>query len=533
MATTPVPGIDVPLNYTTPVLDPGAVVPTPGAVPGVDVPLYYTTPTNPSGPVVMTPDNLSPAAPVNLPQPSTNTTQAEGLVAGATTASKSIQDYVKELTPAPTAAERQEQGLLNDIGNLTGQDTGRAQAQIDAEAASGATAARKNLTDINNELITANAAYERLNTRVEGQAISMGNILGQQAQLRRQQASDIGLITARAQVAQGNLALALETANRAVDAKYETIEDQIRVKQAQLAALQPILSREEKVQAAAQARYLDDQAQKVADRKTQEQAIQNIMIEAAKNGADAGTIAKIQKAGSVTDAINLAGAAFGADFRAKQQQQAFENQIALKQLGVSQMNAQTARMNVTKSTQTAQTAVSGELQLVHAQDSIAAISGLLDNKALNSAVGPIAAARGGVTLPFGIKIPTTIRGFTGERQNFIGGVEQLRSNLNLNALINAKANGATFGALSDQEMQLLASSATRIGSWAVKDKSGQVTGYNIDERSFRMELDKINNFAKLDYVLRGGDPNAVGVTINSDGTAFTTTYDGKPQQIYP
>ena len=66
------------------------------------------------------------------------------------------------------------------------------------------------------------------------------------------------------------------------------------------------------------------------------------------------------------------------------------------------------------------------------------------------------------------------------------------SGLSLEALIEAKSRGATFGALSDTEMQILASAASKIGTWRnVKD--GRVTGYDASESSFKEELNNIRN----------------------------------------
>jgi len=115
--------------------------------------------------------------------------------------------------------------------------------------------------------------------------------------------------------------------------------------------------------------------------------------------------------------------------------------------------------------------------------------------------------------------------FTGSKSNFIAGVEQIRGQLTLDALSNAKARGATFGALSEGELGLLQSSASKIGSWAVV-KDNKVVGYKTTASEFNKELDKINNFAKYDYVLKGGDPASVGIQVMPDGSLVTKNSDG-------
>lgn len=147
-------------------------------------------------------------------------------------------------------------------------------------------------------------------------------------------------------------------------------------------------------------------------------------------------------------------------------------------------------------------------------------SGLISNSALNGAVGPNALSR---LAPW--------QSITGAKSNFLAGVQQLTSQLTLDSLIRAKAAGATFGALSEGELNILSGSASKLNSWAIKDKNGNVIGYNTSEKSFKAELDKINNFAKLDYILKGGDPSQIGVQVMPDGTLWTTNSDGTKTQL--
>lgn len=163
-----------------------------------------------------------------------------------------------------------------------------------------------------------------------------------------------------------------------------------------------------------------------------------------------------------------------------------------------------------------------ELKLSQTQSSISQISDLTKDPAIRSVVGPTGIAR---------LIGGGLDRATGSRQNFIAGVEQLRSTLNLDTLIKAKAQGATFGALSNQELQVLSSSATKIGSWANTDSNGKVKSYSANEKTFKAELDKINNFAKLDFILKGGDPTSVQVQIMPDGTYWTKNSDGSLTQL--
>lgn len=160
------------------------------------------------------------------------------------------------------------------------------------------------------------------------------------------------------------------------------------------------------------------------------------------------------------------------------------------------------------------------LAQAQAKDNISTIDSVIKDPYLTGAVGPNPLGRLNV-----------IGGVTGGTTNFITNVENLTSKLTLDNLINAKANGATFGALSEGELNLLSNSATKISKAAIKDDAGNVTGYSLNEKDFKKELDRINNFSKLDYILKGGNAADVDVVVHPDGTAWATNNDGTITQI--
>jgi len=117
------------------------------------------------------------------------------------------------------------------------------------------------------------------------------------------------------------------------------------------------------------------------------------------------------------------------------------------------------------------------------EEKISDLNRLLTHGGLNSAVGTSFLTRGN-------KLNIWDR-LTGNTQDFIGSVQQLLSSETLKSLIDAKAQGATFGALSEGELKILTESASKIGKWAIKDKEGDIVGYNTSEKSFKDEINKI------------------------------------------
>lgn len=151
------------------------------------------------------------------------------------------------------------------------------------------------------------------------------------------------------------------------------------------------------------------------------------------------------------------------------------------------------------------------------QDSIDLVNSLKENPQISAATG----------LGFGGGIERFWHKLTGETQQFIAGVEQIVSQFSLNALIEAKSRGATFGALSEGEMRILASSATKLGTWAVRNKAGKVTGYNIDEESFKTELDEIIKVLERNQGVASGD-----TTLREQVISLGYDYDSMINQGY-
>lgn len=152
--------------------------------------------------------------------------------------------------------------------------------------------------------------------------------------------------------------------------------------------------------------------------------------------------------------------------------------------------------------------------------------------------GGIGAIPGAVIGALTTGVVNSLRGskdeLTGDRQAFVGSVEQMRAELTKEKLAQAKGQGVTFGALSDGERGLIANAATKIGTWAVHtdgDKDKAVLGYNIDEKSFKKEMDVINYFTKLDAVIKGATPESVGAVTNPDGTVWILNSDGTMSEL--
>lgn len=238
---------------------------------------------------------LQPQTPITVPPPPTPTNNADVAVAGATQQATQTNADITAAKTAQSETQKQYDTLSNEISSLLGTTVGRGEAQLSAEQANNVPGLQQNLQDVNKQIQTKLAEFNKIQdqyaeaTQVqEGKTIPMNLIIGRQAEINRAlalqkntYASDIGLLQAQASAIQGNLQLAQQTADRAVDLKYEDAKTLLDVKMQQLSLINDKLTREEKVTADALDRQYqterDNLAIKVANEKDMNATLLNLM----------------------------------------------------------------------------------------------------------------------------------------------------------------------------------------------------------------------------------------------------------------
>ncbi len=126
-----------------------------------------------------------------------------------------------------------------------------------------------------------------------------------------------------------------------------------------------------------------------------------------------------------------------------------------------------------------------EEEMMEMNRKISDIDNLLTHKGLGSSVG---------TIP-GLGRFSWNEWFTGNKESFLGYAKKLIDTSTLDKLIEAKKAGATFGALSDTELQMLKDSALVISNW-FKDGKLQMDGFNVSEKEFKKVLGDMKKVAE-------------------------------------
>lgn len=247
---------------------------------------YLSNPTQPPAGGPIAPAQATPQSSLNITDPTS--TPSNGLTAAATSTMQSISDILASLNTPDTDAQTSEKDITAKLSDLMNKDLGK-----DADTAAEMTNAgvpdlKKQLTAKNAEISMLTAQKNQLDAEEEGKPITMDSIIGAKAQIGAVMDAKIGVATAEAQAIMGNISVATDTANAAVDAKYGPIEEEIKIRQQQLQLLQPTLDEDEKKQATAQQEYLDEQQQQIQDTKDAEKQTQQTLIGWMGDYPDAG-----------------------------------------------------------------------------------------------------------------------------------------------------------------------------------------------------------------------------------------------------
>ena len=255
----------------------------------------------PSTPIAA--DSIKSQTSLQVGSPTSTSTAADSLAAGAAQSAATQQAQLDaqaaanaELSAisAKTAEQQQADALTARINALLPQTQGQAAALTEEEKKRGVDTKTTELASINSRIATGLAEYTALKNnyalaqatlqsdaspfRGQGRGIPLGLVRGQEAKTSAQvqydqtntlntKAAEIGLLQAQSLGLQGQIEAAQEAAQKAVDLKYSGIEEEIAVKQAQLALLQPTLDKQEKQQAAALDRYYEQRKIDIAEAK--------------------------------------------------------------------------------------------------------------------------------------------------------------------------------------------------------------------------------------------------------------------------
>lgn len=219
-----------------------------------------------------------------------------------------VSSYDQNVADA-TTGETNAQNIINtnqsELIKLRRMVEGEGQATLNAENQAGIPQINKDLLELQNQARQKNLEYQQAFTNVEGQKVPLGVVVGQQAQLQRQQAIDIAIANSNIQAKQGQLALAQDSVDRAIKAQFEPIYASIETQKLILQQNYDNLTSAQKKLADAKQIQLDLQLKAVDFQQKQKTQIFDIMSTISANGAPNSIINAVKNAKSPEEALSL------------------------------------------------------------------------------------------------------------------------------------------------------------------------------------------------------------------------------------
>lgn len=424
-------------------------------------------------------------------------------------------------TPAPA------NDFIARLDQLTSSKAGQ-EADSAAALETAIAPAEQALNQINTEIATRQALALERQEKARATGDTLGFAAGEAERVARTDAIELIKLSALQAGAQGNLALATKRAETAIKAKYAQIDRDIETAKANIYNNWDSLDDKEKRRARATLLRLDKDDAFVKQQQADEALIFQTANIALANGADLATVQKMYDAATPQEAVEI-GQKFMRDPKAVYELENARLDTVLKKAEIAYKQKATALLGqptAEEKKKQAQDMKDAKARVPVLQSKVTLIDSLLGNKsAMNVVVGPSRLAREGSLfpgIPFlnRIKSPEGILQYgSGNAQDFIGGVSQLVSQEFLDSLLSLKSQGGSLGQVTEKEGQKLQEAATKLGSWEMRDKNNQVTGYNVSEAAFQAELTKIREATNA-------------ILAESRGTLFDEEESSVLDQIY-
>lgn len=477
----------------------------------------------------------------------------------------------------PTQTEKNQDTYEARFGSLMNTLAGKPQDQLTEEQNRGIPQQNQQLTELMGQIgILKNEAQAiplRLQEQATGRGVTAGGLAPIQAAELRKNAINALSLSSVAQALQGNISLAQQQADRAIEVKYAPVQAEIDFLRETMALNEKRLSREDSQRSKKLDILLNERQRILDNEKAESKSISDLLITLGKNQAPTDIMTKVKDAKSLDDAISIA-APFMQSPEQKLELEAAKLDLVLKRSQIDKSNYELSLLKKYGGLTPAQYAESlkkeekdiadqkdeqekNRQKATALQEKVTMLGILKNSKGINSVVGTnifsrgktstvlasagAGAAAGSLAGPIGTAVGAILGGgtafvlgspdqVTGAAQQTIGLTEQLISKEFLDNLINTKAQGATFGALTIPEQEALTAAATYIGNrriWSGTKGESDVVGYNMAESDYRREIERIESLTRVAY------ERATGNAWLPDEQEFWDSLNSASEQFNP
>lgn len=255
---------------------------------------------------------------------------------------------IESLAPSePSTAEKTGKTLRDRALSVMESLGMKTQRTIEAEKAAGLPDLNKQLAEVTSQIMAlqkeAAAVPLQIQEESEGRGRTAAGVAPLQADLLRKNAIKALSLSAIAQTLQGNVALAQQGVDRAIELEFAPFQNELDYLGKLIEFNAEDISREDNKRTELFQARLQDRQRLLDEQKDTRNRVYSIALEAARNGADAATLNRIRDARTDEEAVALGGEAISAQFRQQLIQQQFQNFIAKRNLAINEAQLRLAQ----------------------------------------------------------------------------------------------------------------------------------------------------------------------------------------------
>jgi hypothetical protein len=225
---------------------------------------------------------------------------------------QSIEDILKEhaqASPEATAAQTSIDSSLANIEALFQKEGTKSAREGELKAQEGIPDLKKNLNQLNAQINAINSSAFQATQNAEGRLAPTFAIFGEQAQIERQKSAQTYGLSAAAAAVTGQIALAQENVQTALDAEFGHIESMINWQKTLLDDARADKTEANTKQTERLSLKLAERERLLTEQKEARSNVYNIMLKAAEMGADPLVLRNIFNAKTPEEALQLAASA--------------------------------------------------------------------------------------------------------------------------------------------------------------------------------------------------------------------------------
>lgn len=417
-------------------------------------------------------------------------------------------EIISSLNADPTETEVEYQNLLTNFAEELRQiDESLSAARERGERDTGIFALQKELNQTNVKIAKRQTALRRrlrdFDRSAEARGVARQFVQDERRKIEADATAELADLYIIQNAQQGNVQAAQNYINTAVENKYKNIETELAARQFELQAAESRLEGEAKDENLRLQIALTERQNQIADRKEQEKSIREFAITAAQNGAPFNLVEQILQSGNVDAGLAVASPYIGRYERMKAQSSLETARLARRKslVELALQGDETAYDQLGSFGQSLKNQIA-ELKSKEETEqylqNVAASTGLeeritrysantLDNDAgFRASVGGTALGRSSLftreaflTGGLGaLKVAT-------QKADFLSTATEMVNIAGFDTLIDYKAQGATFGALSEKEFNAIKSASGPLAAYAIINDEGRVTGFRGSDEQVR------------------------------------------------